>query len=49
MFPEGTRSRPGQPLVFQRGAANVAVRAARVATPVYIHCDPATSGAAPAA
>lgn len=40
MFPEGTRSRPGEPLVFNRGTAAVAVRAARVLTPVYITCDP---------
>ena len=42
MFPEGTRSRPGQPLVFHRGAASIAVRAARVVTPVFISCEPAT-------
>lgn len=40
MFPEGTRSRPGEPMVFNRGAAAVALRAARVLTPVYIHCEP---------
>jgi 1-acyl-sn-glycerol-3-phosphate acyltransferase len=40
MFPEGTRSRPGEPLVFHRGTAAVAVRAARVLTPVYIRCEP---------
>lgn len=42
MFPEGTRSRPGVPRVFHRGAANVAVRAARVLTPVFISCEPTT-------
>ncbi|HEY6644553.1 lysophospholipid acyltransferase family protein [Povalibacter sp.] len=42
MFPEGTRTQPGQPLVFQRGAANVAVRAATRVTPVYIRCSPLT-------
>jgi 1-acyl-sn-glycerol-3-phosphate acyltransferase len=42
MFPEGTRSRPGEPLVFHRGAANIAIRAARVVTPVYIRCEPTT-------
>lgn len=42
MFPEGTRSRPGAPRVFHRGAANVAVRAARVVTPVFIRCEPTT-------
>lgn len=42
MFPEGTRTVPGKPLVMQRGAANVALRAARVLTPVYIRCEPST-------
>jgi len=42
MFPEGTRTVPGRPLNMQRGAANVALRAARVLTPVYISCDPPT-------
>lgn len=36
IFPEGTRSRPGQPMQLQRGAANVAVRGARRFTPVII-------------
>ena len=40
MFPEGTRSRPGEPMVFNRGTAAVAIRAARVLTPVYIRCEP---------
>ena len=40
MFPEGTRTRPGQPLHFLRGAASVAVHAADVLTPVYIRCEP---------
>jgi 1-acyl-sn-glycerol-3-phosphate acyltransferase len=42
IFPEGTRTVPGQPLALQRGAANVALRAARVLTPVFISCDPPT-------
>jgi 1-acyl-sn-glycerol-3-phosphate acyltransferase len=42
IFPEGTRTVPGQPLAMQRGAANVALRAARVLTPVFIDCDPPT-------
>lgn len=42
MFPEGTRSTPGARPVFQRGAANIAVRAARVLTPVYISVTPST-------
>jgi len=39
MFPEGTRTRQGQPMVFHRGAASVAVRGAAVLTPVYIGVD----------
>jgi 1-acyl-sn-glycerol-3-phosphate acyltransferase len=42
MFPEGTRTVPGKPMAMQRGAANVALRAARVLTPVFIDCDPPT-------
>ncbi len=42
VFPEGTRTIPDQPLVFHRGAANVALRAARCVTPVYIRCEPTT-------
>jgi 1-acyl-sn-glycerol-3-phosphate acyltransferase len=42
MFPEGTRTVPGQPMALQRGAANVALRAARVLTPVFISCEPPT-------
>jgi 1-acyl-sn-glycerol-3-phosphate acyltransferase len=41
-FPEGTRTRPNQPMVFHRSAANVALRAAAVVTPVYIRCEPTT-------
>ena len=40
MFPEGTRTTPGEPFQFHRGAANVAVRAATVVTPVYVSCEP---------
>jgi 1-acyl-sn-glycerol-3-phosphate acyltransferase len=42
IFPEGTRTRPGQPLAFQRGAANVAVRGARRITPVVIRTSEPT-------
>jgi 1-acyl-sn-glycerol-3-phosphate acyltransferase len=42
VFPEGTRTIPGQPLQFHRGAASIAVRAASVVTPVFIRCDPTT-------
>lgn len=40
LFPEGTRSTPGQPLRFRRGAAQVAVRSGCRILPVMIHCDP---------
>lgn len=42
MFPEGTRTCVGQPLIFHRGAANIAVRAATSVTPVCIRCEPIT-------
>ena len=42
MFPEGTRTVPGETPQFQRGAAAIALRAAVVVTPVYIRCDPPT-------
>jgi 1-acyl-sn-glycerol-3-phosphate acyltransferase len=40
MFPEGTRTRPGEPLAFHRGAASVAIQSAVVLTPVFITSDP---------
>lgn len=42
IFPEGTRTAPGEPLRFQRGAANVALRAQTRITPVTIVCEPLT-------
>lgn len=42
MFPEGTRTRPGLPLEFHRGAASVAVKSARAVTPVCIRVSPTT-------
>jgi 1-acyl-sn-glycerol-3-phosphate acyltransferase len=42
VFPEGTRSTPGEPLVFQRGAANIAVRCHANILPVVINCNPPT-------
>jgi 1-acyl-sn-glycerol-3-phosphate acyltransferase len=42
IFPEGTRTVPGQPLHFHRGAAAIAIRAASVVTPVFIRCEPPT-------
>lgn len=40
IFPEGTRSRPGEPLRLQRGAAQLALRAGVAVTPVRIRCEP---------
>jgi 1-acyl-sn-glycerol-3-phosphate acyltransferase len=40
MFPEGTRTVPGRAAFFHRGAASVAVRAARCVTPVFIRVEP---------
>lgn len=40
LFPEGTRSVPGQPLKFLRGAAQIALRLNHDFTPVVITCDP---------
>jgi len=42
VFPEGTRTHPGLPLEFQRGAASLAVRSARVVTPVFVRVSPTT-------
>ena len=42
IFPEGTRSVPGQPLSLQRGAAHIAIRTANKLRPVIIKCDPPT-------
>lgn len=41
IFPEGTRTVPGQPLAFQRGAARIALRGKCEIVPVIIHCEPA--------
>lgn len=42
LFPEGTRTTPGRPLSFHRGAASIALKAAASVTPVYIRCTPTT-------
>jgi 1-acyl-sn-glycerol-3-phosphate acyltransferase len=42
VFPEGTRTRPGDPLNFQRGAAQIALAAQRDLRPVTITCEPIT-------
>jgi len=39
IFPEGTRSRPGEEMVLQRGAANIAVRCGSDLRIVTIHCS----------
>ncbi|NRA40350.1 MAG: 1-acyl-sn-glycerol-3-phosphate acyltransferase [Planctomycetes bacterium] len=40
VFPEGTRTTPGEPLLMKRGAANVALRTDHDVSPVIIRCDP---------
>jgi 1-acyl-sn-glycerol-3-phosphate acyltransferase len=42
IFPEGTRTKPGQPMVFHRGPSNLALSAGVAITPVVIRCEPAT-------
>lgn len=42
VFPEGTRSRPGEPLSFHRGPSNLALSSGLPITPVVILCEPAT-------
>jgi 1-acyl-sn-glycerol-3-phosphate acyltransferase len=42
IFPEGTRTVPGQPLRFQRGFANVALSANVDLLPIRIECNPIT-------
>ncbi|NWD50956.1 lysophospholipid acyltransferase family protein [Pseudomonas gingeri] len=42
IFPEGTRTVPGQAPAFHRGAAAIALRGARIITPVVIKVSPTT-------
>ncbi len=42
VFPEGTRTQPGEPLGFQRGAAYIALRSGVPVLPVLIDCSPST-------
>lgn len=42
IFPEGTRSVPGQTLVFQRGTAHVLLASPRPFIPVLVTCSPPT-------
>ncbi len=40
VFPQGTRTPESGEIKFQRGAANVAIRARRAITPVVVTCNP---------
>jgi len=42
IFPEGTRSSPGEALKFHRGASNIALLAKKNITPILIHSVPST-------
>lgn len=42
MFPEGSRTVPGQPLQLKRGAAQIAIASGAPVLPVVIVCDPLT-------
>ena len=42
IFPEGTRTVPGQAPAFHRGGAAIALRGARILTPVVIKVSPTT-------
>lgn len=42
VFPEGTRTVPGQPLKLFRGAANIAILSNTPLTPIFISCKPET-------
>lgn len=42
LFPEGTRSTPGQPVQLRRGGATIAARSSATITPVRIRCEPST-------
>lgn len=42
IFPEGTRSQPGKPLRFLRGAAYIALKSGMPILPVLINCSPST-------
>jgi len=42
VFPEGTRTTPGTDPVFHRGASAIAIRGARIVTPVFIDVAPPT-------
>lgn len=42
VFPEGTRTRPGEMLNFHRGPSNISLSAGKAITPIIINCHPAT-------
>ena len=42
IFPEGTRTTPGKPFKFQRGAAAIALQADADILPITIRCSPTT-------
>jgi 1-acyl-sn-glycerol-3-phosphate acyltransferase len=42
LFPEGTRSDPGAPVRFRRGAGYVAVKSGKPIVPVVLQCEPPT-------
>ena len=42
IFPEGTRSQPGKPIHFLRGASFIALKSGVPILPVLIDCDPPT-------
>ena len=42
IFPEGTRTTPGNPVKFQRGAAAIALQAEAPILPVTLSCSPTT-------
>lgn len=42
IFPEGTRTIPGTPIKFHRGASNIALMAEKNITPILIDCKPLT-------
>ncbi len=42
IFPEGTRTTPGKPIKFQRGAAAIALQAHAPILPVTLDCSPTT-------
>jgi 1-acyl-sn-glycerol-3-phosphate acyltransferase len=42
IFPEGTRTQPGEAPAFHRGAASIALRGAKILTPVVIKVSPTT-------